>query len=72
METLRQMETHKRGRVKRMSEQTKKTPHLPNKIIALLPIIFLLVVMISNYVLGWGQDPHIPVLLAWLDRLETA
>lgn len=47
-----------------MSEQTKKTPHLPNKIMALLPIIFLLVVMISNYVLGWGQDPHIPVLLA--------
>ena len=31
---------------------------------ALLPIIFLLAIMISNYVLGWGQDPHIPVLLA--------
>ena len=57
METLRQMETHKRGRVKRMSEQKAKTPHLPNKIMALLPIIFLLVVMISNYVLGWGQTP---------------
>ena len=47
-----------------MSEQKTRTPHLPNKLMALLPIIFLLAIMISNYVLGWGQDPHIPVLLA--------
>ncbi|MDY2959708.1 MAG: Na+/H+ antiporter NhaC [Hornefia sp.] len=40
------------------------TPRLPNKIEAIIPIAFLLVVMISNYVLGWGQDPHIPVTLS--------
>lgn len=37
---------------------------LPNKIEALIPIAFLLTVMITNYVLKWGQDPHIPVTLA--------
>ena len=37
---------------------------LPSKIEALIPIVFLLAIMITNYVLGWGQDPHIPVLLA--------
>src|SRR3712207_2528536 len=37
---------------------------LPNKVEALIPIIFLLTVMIMNYVLKWGQDPHIPVTLA--------
>lgn len=41
-----------------------KTPRLPSKFEALIPIIFLLAIMISNYVLGWGQDPHIPVLFA--------
>lgn len=43
--------------------QTKKV-RLPNKIEALIPIVVLLAIMISNYVLGWGQDPHIPVLIA--------
>lgn len=42
----------------------KKAVRLPSKIEALLPIIVLLAIMISNYVLGWGQDPHIPVLIA--------
>lgn len=37
---------------------------LPNKLEALLPIIVLLTIMISNYVFHWGQDPHIPVLIA--------
>lgn len=41
-----------------------KAPRLPSKLEALIPIIFLLAVMISNYVFGWGQDPHIPVTLA--------
>lgn len=41
-----------------------KTPRLPNKFEALIPIIVLLAIMISNYVLEWGQDPHIPVLIA--------
>ena len=41
-----------------------KAPRLPNKLEALIPIIFLLAVMISNYVFDWGQDPHIPVTLA--------
>ena len=46
-----------------MNEKGLK-PRLPNKIEALIPIIFLLVVMISNYVFKWGQDPHIPVTLS--------
>lgn len=41
-----------------------KTRRLPNKLEALLPIITILGLMIANYSLGWGQDPHIPVLLA--------
>lgn len=44
--------------------KVKQTPRLPNKIEALLPIVVLLAIMISNYVLDWGQDPHIPVLIA--------
>lgn len=47
-----------------MSENKVMTKRLPNKIEALLPIVILLAMMISNYVLGWGQDPHIPVLIA--------
>lgn len=46
-----------------MSEQPN-TKRLPSKIAGLIPIIFLLAIMITNYVAGWGQDPHIPVLLA--------
>ncbi len=41
-----------------------KTVRLPNKVEALIPIIFLLTIMISNYVFQWGQDPHIPVTLS--------
>lgn len=41
-----------------------KSVRLPNKLEAFIPIIFLLTIMITNYVLGWGQDPHIPVTLA--------
>ena len=37
---------------------------MPNKLEALIPIVVLLAIMISNYVLEWGQDPHIPVLIA--------
>ena len=37
---------------------------MPNKLEALLPIITLLGLMISNYVFDWGHDPHIPVLVA--------
>lgn len=46
-----------------MSETVKKV-RLPNKLEALIPIIFLLTIMITNYVLDWGQDPHIPVTLS--------
>ena len=46
-----------------MSDKTKKV-RLPNKVEALIPIVFLLTIMITNYVLDWGQDPHIPVTLA--------
>lgn len=38
------------------------TRRLPTRIEALIPIVVLLAIMISNYVLDWGQDPHIPVL----------
>lgn len=41
-----------------------KKPRLPNKFEACIPIIVLLGLMICNFVLKWGQDPHIPVLLA--------
>ena len=41
-----------------------KSVRLPNKIEALLPIVVLLALMIGNYILEWGQDPHIPVLIA--------
>ena len=36
----------------------------PNKIEALAPIAVLLTIMISNYILDWGADPHIPVMIA--------
>lgn len=36
----------------------------PSKVEAIIPIIFLLVIMIANYALGWGFDPHIPVTLS--------
>ncbi len=41
-----------------------KAIRLPSKFEAILPIIVLLGLMILNFLLGWGQDPHIPVLLA--------
>ena len=43
--------------------QTKKT-RLPNKFEAILPILALLGLMISNYIWKWGIDPHVPVLIA--------
>ena len=42
--------------------QTKKT-RLPNKFEAILPILALLGLMISNYIWKWGIDPHVPVLI---------
>lgn len=45
-------------------EKERKTVRLPNKIEAALPIIVLLGIMISNYILDWGADPHIPVIIA--------
>ena len=45
-----------------MTETKKK--RLPNKFEACIPIIVLLALMICNYVFKWGQDPHIPVLIA--------
>ena len=47
-----------------MSEPKMSSGRMPGKIPAILPILVLLVIMITNYVLGWGQDPHIPVLIA--------
>lgn len=41
-----------------------KISRLPNKVEAVTPIVFLLTVMITNYALGWGLDPHIPVTLS--------
>ena len=45
-----------------MNESSKV--RLPNKVEAIIPIVFLLTVMITNYALGWGLDPHIPVTLS--------
>ena len=47
-----------------MGEIKKKGIRLPNKFEAALPIAVLLVIMIGSYVLDWGFDPHIPVLIA--------
>ena len=48
-----------------MVENTKtKTVRLPHWWEALLPIVVLLVVMVCNYAFQWGQDPHIPCLIA--------
>lgn len=41
-----------------------KKVRLPNKFEACIPIIVLLGLMICNFIFKWGQDPHIPVLLA--------
>ena len=46
-----------------MSKETKPV-RLPSKLEAILPIVVLLGLMIANYVLGWGIDPHVPVLIA--------
>ena len=37
---------------------------LPNKFLAILPVLVLLGLMLANYLFGWGQDPHIYVLIA--------
>ena len=37
---------------------------LPNKFEAALPVLVLLGLMVLNSVLGWGNDPHIYVLIA--------
>lgn len=44
--------------------ETTRTPRLPSRIEALIPIFILLSIMIANYVFDWGQDPHIPVVIA--------
>lgn len=45
-------------------EEMKKSVRLPNKLEAAAPIVVLLTIMIMNYVLEWGADPHIPVIIA--------
>ena len=54
-----------------MSEPKMSSGRMPGKIPAILPILVLLVIMITNYVLGWGQDPHIPVLIACVVSLPA-
>ena len=48
-----------------MSEEKKeKQVRLPHWWEAILPVLVLLVIMILNYIFDWGQDAHIPVLVA--------
>ena len=47
-----------------MAEKSQKEVRLPSKIEAVIPIIVLLGLMLCNFIFQWGQDPHIPVLLA--------
>lgn len=47
-----------------MVAKEKKGVRLPTKLEALLPIVVLLALMIGNYLLHWGADPHIPVMIA--------
>ena len=42
----------------------KKTPRPPSRLEAFIPIVALLTIMISNFVIGWGADPHMPVVIA--------
>ncbi len=42
----------------------KKTPRPPSRLEAFIPIVVLLTIMISNFVIGWGADPHMPVVIA--------
>lgn len=37
---------------------------LPNKFEACLPVLVLLGLMVANFLLGWGNDPHMYVLMA--------
>ena len=37
---------------------------LPNKFLAILPVLALLGLMLANYLFQWGQDPHMYVLIA--------
>ena len=37
---------------------------LPNKFLAILPVLALLGLMLANYLFEWGQDPHMYVLIA--------
>ena len=46
-----------------------KKPRLPNKFEACIPIIVLLGLMMCNYLLDWGQDPHITGIVSSLHRL---
>lgn len=43
---------------------TERNVRLPNPFLALLPVLVLLVIMVMNYLFDWGQDPHIPVVIA--------
>jgi len=56
--------SEKNETVRLPNKEKNKTARLPNKVEALIPIVFLLAIMITNYALEWGQDPHIPVTLA--------
>ena len=47
-----------------MAEKAPRKKRLPNKLEAVLPIAVLLVIMILNYIFDWGQDAHIPCLIA--------
>lgn len=47
-----------------MTETKKTGERLPNKFEAILPVLVLLGLMLSNYLFDWGNDPHIYVLLA--------
>ena len=47
-----------------MVDTKKVAERLPNKFEAVLPVLVLLGLMFSNFYFGWGQDPHIYVLIA--------
>ncbi|MGN0736300.1 MAG: Na+/H+ antiporter NhaC [Anaerovoracaceae bacterium] len=46
-----------------MEEAKTRKERLPNKFEAILPVLTLLGLMLANYLLGWGNDPHIYVLI---------
>ena len=55
-----------------MAEVKNTAERLPSKIEACLPVLVLLGLMLANFLLGWGNDPHLYVLCAQITVCAVA